>query len=152
MWGAGGGNRTQWPLILLLVHSVTHYIVPGVKRTPRMKGSILICTVVNCPFKKGWSVLWGQHGDRVGVAGHTAYLSYIPNLSNLSRLYELLKFSFFIFSLVTCLYVHHESEEGVRCSGTGVSDDCESPCGCWEPNLGPLEEQPVLLTIEPLFQ
>lgn len=91
---------------------MTHYIVPGVK-TPRVKGSILICTVINCPFKKGWSVLWGQHGNRVGVAGHTAYRFYIPNLSNLSRLYELLKLSFFIFSLVTCLYVHHMSQKRV---------------------------------------
>ena len=28
-------------------------------------------------------------------------------------------------------------------------DDCEPPCGCWELNRGPLEEQPVLLTAKP---
>ena len=28
----------------------------------------------------------------------------------------------------------------------------ELPCGCWELNLGPLEEQPVLLTTEPSLQ
>jgi hypothetical protein len=26
-------------------------------------------------------------------------------------------------------------------------DGCEPPCGCWELNSGPLEEQSVLLTI-----
>jgi hypothetical protein len=26
---------------------------------------------------------------------------------------------------------------------------CELPCGCWELNSGPLEEQPMLLTTEP---
>lgn len=29
---------------------------------------------------------------------------------------------------------------GVRCFGTGVTEDCE-PCRCWELNLGPLVEQ-----------
>jgi hypothetical protein len=28
-------------------------------------------------------------------------------------------------------------------------DDCEPPCGCWELNSGPLEEQSALLTTEP---
>jgi hypothetical protein len=30
--------------------------------------------------------------------------------------------------------------------GTGVTEGCELPCGYWELNSGPLEEQPVLLT------
>ena len=29
------------------------------------------------------------------------------------------------------------------------TDGCEPPCGCWELNSGPLEEQSVLLTAEP---
>ena len=29
---------------------------------------------------------------------------------------------------------------------------CEPPCGCWEFNSGPLEEQPVRLTSEPSLQ
>jgi hypothetical protein len=29
---------------------------------------------------------------------------------------------------------------------TGVIDDCEPACGCWELNSGPLEEQQELLT------
>jgi hypothetical protein len=33
-----------------------------------------------------------------------------------------------------------------------VTDGCEPPCGCWELNSGPLEEQSVLLTAEPLLQ
>ena len=35
---------------------------------------------------------------------------------------------------------------------TGVAHSCELPCGCWELNLGPLEEQLVLLTDEPCVQ
>ena len=33
-----------------------------------------------------------------------------------------------------------------------MTDGCEPPCGCWELNVGPLEEQPVLLTTEPSLQ
>jgi hypothetical protein len=30
-----------------------------------------------------------------------------------------------------------------------IRDGCEPPCGCWELNSVPLEEQSVLLTSEP---
>jgi hypothetical protein len=33
-----------------------------------------------------------------------------------------------------------------------VTDGCEPPCGCWDLNSGPLEEQSVLLTTEPTQQ
>jgi hypothetical protein len=49
----------------------------------------------------------------------------------------------FVFCLHVCLC------EGVRSPGTTVIDKCELPCGCWELNLGLLEEQQVLLTTEP---
>jgi hypothetical protein len=41
-----------------------------------------------------------------------------------------------------------ETKEGVRFPWTGVTDGCELPCGCWESNPGPLQEQPMLLTTE----
>jgi hypothetical protein len=33
-----------------------------------------------------------------------------------------------------------------------ITDICEPPCGCWDLNSGPLEEQSVLLTAEPSLQ
>jgi hypothetical protein len=33
-----------------------------------------------------------------------------------------------------------------------VTDGCEPPCGCWELNSGPSEEQSVLLPTEPSHQ
>jgi hypothetical protein len=39
-------------------------------------------------------------------------------------------------------------EEGIIC----ITDGCEPPCGCWELNSEPLEEQSVLLTSEPSLQ
>ena len=52
-------------------------------------------------------------------------------------------YSFFIlYSLVFCLCVC--LCECVRYPGTEIMDSCELPCGCWELNPGPLEEQPSL--------
>ena len=42
--------------------------------------------------------------------------------------------------------------EGVGSPGTRVTDSCKLPCGCWELNTGPLEEQPALLNAEPFLQ
>ena len=33
-----------------------------------------------------------------------------------------------------------------------ITVGCELPCGCWDLNSGPLEEQSVLLTTEPSLQ
>jgi len=33
-----------------------------------------------------------------------------------------------------------------------ITDGCEPPCGCWDLNSGPREEQSVLLTTEPSLQ
>jgi hypothetical protein len=51
-----------------------------------------------------------------------------------------------VFCLHVCLC------EGVRYPRIGVTDSCELSIGWWELNLGPLEEQPVLLTTEPSLQ
>ena len=55
-----------------------------------------------------------------------------------------------LYTLVLCLLIC--PCEGDRCPGTGITDSCGLPCGCWELNLDPLEEQPVLLTTEPSLQ
>ena len=36
--------------------------------------------------------------------------------------------------------------------GCYITDGCESPRGCWEPNPGPLQDQQVPLTTEPTLQ
>jgi hypothetical protein len=41
---------------------------------------------------------------------------------------------------------------GPRFPGIRVTDSCELPCGCWELNLCPLKEQPVLSIAEPTLQ
>jgi hypothetical protein len=44
--------------------------------------------------------------------------------------------------LFTCLVF----VEDIGSSRIGITDSCELPCGCWELNSGPLEEQLVFLT------
>jgi hypothetical protein len=44
------------------------------------------------------------------------------------------------------------TEESVGFHGTKVIDCCNLPCGCWELNSRPLEEQSVLSTSKLLLQ
>ncbi|EDL33388.1 mCG1045525, partial [Mus musculus] len=63
------------------------------------------------------------------------------------------KIYLFIYLFIYCIQVHccclqtHQK----RVSDP-ITDGCELPCGCWELNSGPLEEQSVLLTAEPFLQ
>lgn len=43
-------------------------------------------------------------------------------------------------------------EDSVRSPGTRVTNGCEMPCRCWEPNPGSLQDQQVLLNSEPSLQ
>lgn len=46
---------------------------------------------------------------------------------------------------IWCLW---RTEEDIEFSGTHVTDSCKSPCGCWDWNAGPLEEDPFFLITE----
>lgn len=53
--------------------------------------------------------------------------------------------------MFVCTYVWwpQKTEEGIKSFGIGVTGSCELTCGCSELNLGSLQEQIVLLTVEP---
>lgn len=40
----------------------------------------------------------------------------------------------------TSIQYPQRPEKGIRYPGTGIIDNCELLCGCWEMNLGPLQE------------
>lgn len=46
-------------------------------------------------------------------------------------------------------YLHWWFVMSVGAPGTEITDYCELPCGYWELDVGPLEEQLPLLTSEP---
>jgi hypothetical protein len=56
------------------------------------------------------------------------------------------KYIFFLkFSL--CIWVHCSYlQTHQKRASDPITDGCEPPCGCWDLNSGPLEEQSVLLT------
>ena len=53
------------------------------------------------------------------------------------------------FECFTCMCVRCRQRPGEGI--TGVAEGCE-PCACWEPNLSPPGEQPVLSATEPSLQ
>lgn len=48
-----------------------------------------------------------------------------------------------------CVCFPQRSEEGIRTSGTKVTDNCDPPRGRWESNLSCLHKQQVLLIEQP---
>jgi hypothetical protein len=46
-------------------------------------------------------------------------------------------FTFMYVYVHVCAWCPWMPEQGVGFPGTGVTVDCEMPCGCWELNLGP---------------
>ena len=61
--------------------------------------------------------------------------------------------------LPACAHMHHlhtrchwRLDKDVRSSGIRIIDSCELSCGCLELNLGPLQEQQLILSSEPTLQ
>ena len=60
---------------------------------------------------------------------------------------------FFNYLMISYIWVHCDClQKHQKRASDPTTDGCEPPCGCWELNLGPLEEQSVLLTAEPSLQ
>lgn len=58
-----------------------------------------------------------------------------------------------MFCLHACkLKPAHVSQKLLTSPGTIVRDGYKQPCAIWELNSGPLQEQPVLLTLKPSLQ
>jgi hypothetical protein len=71
-------------------------------------------------------------------------------LATLTIFFTLAVFFFFFKDLfILCIWVHCSCLQTHQKSVLDpITDSCEPPCGCWELNSGPLEEQSVLLTSE----
>jgi hypothetical protein len=61
---------------------------------------------------------------------------------NLKRIYL-----FYVYEYIGCSLRTYQKK-----ASDPITDGCEPPCGCWDLNSGPLEEQLVLLTTEPSLQ
>jgi hypothetical protein len=62
-------------------------------------------------------------------------------------------YTYIYVCVCVCVYVYGSClQTHQKRASDPITDGCESPCGCWELNSGPLEEQSVLLTTEPSLQ
>jgi hypothetical protein len=62
---------------------------------------------------------------------------------------------YFMCVCVACMYIMYicmcslpplKPEEDIRAPAIGFTGGCETPCGCWEPNLGPHPDLPLQKT------
>jgi hypothetical protein len=75
-----------------------------------------------------------------------------PNpLHNLFKMKYLKIFIYYIFIFIYMNTLLLSSVTHQKSALDPIRDGCEPPCGCWELNSGPLEEQSVL-TPEPSLQ
>jgi hypothetical protein len=62
-------------------------------------------------------------------------------------------YSFFKIHFILCIWVHYSClQTHQKRASDSNTDGCKPPCGCWDLNSGPPEEQSVLLTAEPILQ
>jgi hypothetical protein len=89
------------------------------------------------------------------IKGECHHCSVLFSLSPSSFLPSFLppSFFFFFYLFILCIWVHYSSLQTYQKKVSDpITDGCEPPCGCWELNSGPLEEQSVFLTTEPSLQ
>lgn len=87
---------------------------------------------------------------RLNIIGHqvTGALNFLSLLTGQS--FFIIKiYLFYVYECFpTYMYVCHvcawclRKSEDIGSPGVGVTDDKEPSCGYWEPNSGPLQEQP----------
>jgi hypothetical protein len=120
--------------------------------------AVLLLTVRINSFNQylDWDCLWSFPVDS-NATNRTKPVTLFPGLyhgnqsinQSLSLPLSLLNIYLFIYLMYvsTLLLTSDTPEEGIR----SHYRCCEPPCGCWEVNSGPLEEQSVFLTAEPSF-
>jgi hypothetical protein len=94
-----------------------------------------------CVF--GWVHIshWARNGK------HTNLIFF------LSCSFQICLISFFSFFFIYLYeYTVAVSDTHQKRASDLITDGCEPPCGCWELNSGPLEQQSVLLTAKPSLQ
>lgn len=78
------------------------------------------------------------------------YLDWLPGVALFLMCMSVLSLCTSVYYV--CTWCPRRLEEEAESPRTVVSDSYGLPCGCWEFNLGPLEEQPALLVTEPSLQ
>lgn len=118
----------------------------GFKNHIKQKSWFNLCLSVGKWKKKYFKMSSYYHKAKVFLAGFQQLLLFLLFCS----------ITFFVW--VFCLYVWFvfpvikKPEEGIGSLRTGVTEGCKPSCVYWVSNLGPLGDQPVLLTTELFLQ
>ena len=99
------------------------------------------------PHREFLHLSWSSNSDSCMCEASTLLLSSHYNTFLSKDIYFIL--CILVFCLHACLQCLHRPEEGVRSPRPGITDSSLLACECWEQNLGPLEEQTLLLIAEP---
>jgi hypothetical protein len=87
--------------------------------------------------------------SRLGCVAHS--IGVLKNNYHWTK--ESIVFGFFKDLFIYYMYVHCSCLQTPQKRASDLSmNGCELPCGCWDLNSGPSEEQSVLLTVEPSLQ
>jgi hypothetical protein len=102
-------------------------------------------------------LVWPRTQKSACLCFQSAGLKVCPTTTR--RLAYLLKKGLFIFIVAFCLNLcapcvqyPQVPEESTRSFGAGVTDGCEPGSGCQDSNPGILQQQALLLIVEPHFQ
>ena len=133
-----------------------HWATPSAPKCPFLSllGSLIITLRTWVSF-----LCWHQHSDTRQSSFADGFVDFLKGLIHFYFMYMGFKIYLFLCIWVfACMYVWIKCVPGY-CGGqevkylkTGVPDSCKLSCWRWKPNLGPLQEQPVLWTAEPSLE
>jgi hypothetical protein len=134
---------------LLSKYSATE---PGILATLWRSYSLVLC----CPPTPPKSLqlrchkLWRKRGSLLCKYTSLFFFFFLkPAMHAWNKFGEFFCLRFIYYYIwVHCSYLQSHQK---RASDL-IADGCETPCGCWDLNSGPLEKQSVLLTVEPSLQ
>lgn len=117
-----------------------------------------------CAIHSSWlkyvQLTANAQGGAEGAEKRVSLASEVTELEHALCLQQLFSFHFISMGVLSacvptyhvCAWYPQRPEEGVGSPRPGVRGGCEPPRGCWELSLRPQQEQPGLLTMEPLLQ
>jgi hypothetical protein len=96
---------------------------------------------------------WEDKLPSEGVGGGKYdYNTFYTLITFSKNKFKILVFKRFIYLFHVCGYTVTVFRHTRRGHQIPLTDGCELPCGCWELNSRPLEEQPVFLTAKSSLQ
>jgi hypothetical protein len=89
----------------------------------------------------------------LGIEFRTSTLAGQPHSLWLKDVFIIILYYNYYIKVIILVVVHYSCLQTHQKKASDlIKDGCEPPCGCWDLNSGPLEDQSVLLTLESSLQ